>query len=70
MRLATGFTLGVYREPIKQSFIGVAGAVGLAKPTPMITHSTGAAGRQAIAQRREISGLIRLMKVLARASDK
>jgi uncharacterized protein len=30
--LATGFTLGVYREPIKQSFIGVAGAVGLAKP--------------------------------------
>jgi uncharacterized protein len=30
--VALGFTIAVYREPIKQSFVGVARAVGLAKP--------------------------------------
>jgi TPR repeat protein len=30
--LALGFMLAAYREPIKQSFVGVARAVGLAKP--------------------------------------
>jgi TPR repeat protein len=32
LMLALGFALGVYREPVKQSFIGVARAIGLAKP--------------------------------------
>jgi uncharacterized protein len=31
LMLALGFALGVYREPIKQSFIGMARAVGLAR---------------------------------------
>jgi uncharacterized protein len=30
--VAVGFTIAVYREPIKQSFVGMARAVGLAKP--------------------------------------
>ena len=32
LMLALGFTLGVYREPIMQSFVGMAQAIGLADP--------------------------------------
>ena len=34
LMLALGFALGVYREPIKQSFIGLAQAIGLTKEAP------------------------------------
>jgi hypothetical protein len=58
--LAAGFTLGVYREPIKQSVVGVARAVGIAKERadPYASYNNG-----------DYRTALRLARVLADEDD-
>ena len=63
LMLALGFTLGVYREPIKQSFVGLAQAIGLASLPP----NTDAA--YAAYQNSDYAKVLRLARPLAVEGD-
>jgi len=61
--LALGFALGVYREPIKQSVIGLAQAIGLTNPAP------NADAAYAAYQNGDYATALRLARPLAEAGD-
>jgi TPR repeat protein len=59
--LALGFTLGVYREPIRQAVVGVAQTLGLARETADAAHHAYQEGRYPAA--------LRLARPLAEEGD-
>lgn len=61
--LALGFALGVYREPIAQSFAKLGQTIGLAKPTP------DADAAEAAYQKGKYASALKLAHPLAEAGD-
>src|SRR5690348_7579142 len=63
LMLALGFALGTYREPIRQSFVGLAQAVGAAKPASAFDAI------QAAYQKGDYETVLRLGRPLADQGD-
>jgi TPR repeat protein len=63
LMLALGFALGVYREPIKQSVLGLARATGLARSTPSADEPYAAYHKG------EYATALRLARLLAQDED-